>query len=142
MKKYYVTIIVGIACALIFFFIGRATVGTTAAVAVRGAGSSSTRGSFAGRAGAGGGFVAGQIVSADAQSVTVQLANGNSEVVFYSSSTQIIKPQPATVAALTSGTRVLVGGTANSDGSVTASTIQIQTGAGAPNMGVRVPTAQ
>ena len=129
MKKYALTIGVGIVCALAFFFIGRATVGTATTATTRGAFASSTRAGFAGRTGAGGGFVAGQIVSADAQSVTVQLANGNSEVVFYSSSTQIIKPQPANASALTSGTRVLVGGTTNSDGSVTASTIQIQTGA-------------
>ena len=124
MKKYYVTIIVGIACAVIFFFIGRATVGSSAPTA-QNAFASSTRGSFAGRTGSGGGFVSGQIVSADAGSVTVQLANGNSEIVFYSSSTQIVKPQPASASALTAGTRVLVGGAANSDGSVTAATIQV-----------------
>jgi hypothetical protein len=124
MKKYALTIGVGIVCAIVFFFIGRVTVGAPAAMGgAPGSFGSSTRGGLAARSG--GGFAAGQILSVDAGSLTLQLANGNSEIVFYSSSTQIIKPQPADASALTTGARVLVGGASNSDGSVTASTIQV-----------------
>lgn len=127
MKKHWVTIVVGIVCAVAFFFIGRATVGTGAA-AGRGAFASSTRtGAFAGRTGAaGGGFVSGTVVSVDNGVITVSLANGNSENVYYSSSTSIIKPQPASASSLVPGTMVMIGGTSNPDGSVTASTIQVR----------------
>ncbi len=86
---------------------------------------SSTRGGFGGR---GGGFVAGQVVSKDAQSITIQLPNGNSQVVFYSSSTMVIKPSPASVNDLAPGTNVMIGGAPNSDGSLTAQSIQIRSG--------------
>jgi hypothetical protein len=89
---------------------------------------SSTRGGFAARGGSGGGFVTGQIVSKDAQSLTIQLPNGNSEIVFYSSSTAVIKPTAASVNDLTTGTNVMIGGTQNSDGSLTAQSIQVRNG--------------
>ena len=114
--------------AIAFFFIGRATVGgSTAGV---GSYASSTRGNFAGRGagtGAGGGFVAGTVVSVDKGVIAVSLPNGNSENVYYSGSTSIIKPQPADVSSLTPGTMVMIGGMTNPDGSVTASTIQVRT---------------
>lgn len=129
MKKHYVTISVAVVCAAIFFFIGDA-VGKNSAVSgnnsVRGVFASSTRGGFVGRNG--GGFAAGQIIAIDQNSMTVQLPNGNSEIVFYSSSTQVVKLEPQTepVSSLTPGTQVMIGGTQNSDGSVTAQTIQIR----------------
>jgi hypothetical protein len=80
----------------------------------------------------GGGFVSGQIISVDTNSLTVSLANGNSQVVFYSSSTQIMKPTAVPAGTLAAGTRVMIGGTPNSDGSLTAQSIQVQTGSGFP----------
>jgi len=75
------------------------------------------------------------VTAIDANSMTVQLANGNSENVFYSNSTQVIEPQTASISVVKPGTMVMIGGTQNSDGSVTASTIQIRnassTGGGA-----------
>lgn len=128
MKKHWITVVVAVIVAVVFFFVGKA-IGQNGSNATQAGGrnvTSSTRG-FGGR-GMGGGFAAGQVVSVDGNSLTVQLPNGNSEVVFYSSSTQVIKPQPAPLSALTPGTMVLVGGSANPDGSVTAQTIQIRTG--------------
>jgi Domain of unknown function (DUF5666) len=88
---------------------------------------SSTRGTFVGRNGSTGtGIIAGQVVSKDAQSITIALPNGNSQIVFYSSSTAIEKPSPATISDITTGTEVMVGGTPNSDGSLTAQTIQVR----------------
>ncbi len=92
---------------------------------------SSTR-SGALRTGTGGGFVSGQIISVDADSMTVSLANGNSQVVFYSSSTQVMEPTIVPASTLVAGTRVMIGGTANSDGSLTAQSIQVETGTSAP----------
>ena len=79
---------------------------------------------------AAGGFVSGQIISVDSNSMTVSLANGNSQVVFYSTSTQVTKPTIVSASTLVAGTRVMIGGTANSDGSLTAQSIQVQTGSG------------
>jgi hypothetical protein len=142
MKNNYVTIVVAIACAVIFFFIGMAygKGGTTTAATAgaRGAFSSSTRGGFGGRAGAGGGFVTGQIVSVSNGTIVVQMPNGNSANVFFSSSTQVIKPQVAPVSTLTPGTMVMIGGTTNTDGSVSAQTIQIRTGTSTGAFGGRV----
>jgi hypothetical protein len=139
MKKKYLVHVIWLAVAIIAFAGGMYYGKTTASSSLAGrAGSfaSSTRGGFGGRGGNGGGFVTGQIVSKDAQSLTVRLPNGNSEIVFYSSSTSVIKPSPASVSDLTAGTNVVIGGTQNSDGSVTAQTIQVrQPGApgGGPN---------
>ena len=41
---------------------------------------------------AGGGFTTGQIAAIGSRSITLQLANGNSQVVFYSSSTPVSEP--------------------------------------------------
>jgi hypothetical protein len=132
MKKYWVHImwaIVAIIALVGGIFYGKS--GTSSATA-RGSYASSTR-SAAGRAG--GGFVSGQIISVDSNSLTVSLANGNSQVVFYSSSTQVMKPTIVPASNLAAGTRVMIGGTPNSDGSLTAQSIQVQTGNGFPGGG-------
>jgi len=134
MKKYLVHIVWAV--VVIVGFVGGMYYGKATVSSVGGRGnfaglSSSTPGSFGGRTGAGGGFVTGQVVSIDANSITIQLPNGNSQVVFYSSSTPVTKPTLASVSDLAAGTAVMIGGTQNSDGSLTAQTIQVrQTGAG------------
>ena len=137
MKKKYIVHIVWLVVAIVAFvggmYYGKATASPSLA-GRSGSFASSTRGGTGARGGAGGGFVTGSIVSKDAQSLTVQLANGNSEVVFYSTSTSVIIPSPASVSDLTPGTSVIVGGTQNSDGSVTAQTIQVRQ-PGAPGFG-------
>jgi hypothetical protein len=96
------------------------------------------QGFFAGAAGAGpggtagrlgngaGGFSNGEIVSKDATSATLKLADGGSKIVLFSSSTRIGKTTDGTMEDLTAGTNVMVNGTANQDGSITASNIQIR----------------
>lgn len=129
MKKYTVHII-WVVVALIAlgggYFWGKAGVADSrGSFAGAGALGSSTR-RFAGGA-AGGGLVAGQIASFGNDSMTIQMANGNSEVVLYSSSTPVTEPTTVSPSVLQVGTNVMVGGTANSDGSVTAEMIQVRT---------------
>ena len=133
-KLTVIWIIIAIATLVGGFFWGK-SVGASGAAATRTGGSgrfafaSST---FAGRGGYGAGtgaasaFTTGQVLSITGNSLTLQLANGNSENVFFSSSTQVIVPQPASISSVQQGATVLITGTTNSDGSVTASTIQLR----------------
>jgi hypothetical protein len=127
MKKYLVHIIwlvIAIVALGGGYFWGKATATATRA-GFTGTFSSSTRS----RAGAAsGGLVTGQIITIDSSSITLQLTNGNSQVIFYSSSTPVSEPTMVSPSTLKVGTNVMVGGTSNSDGSLTATTIQVRTG--------------
>jgi len=81
-------------------------------------------GARGGRFGAGATF--GQIVSKDDQSITVSLQSGGSRVVFLSASTTISKMSAGSAADLVVGQGVAVTGTQNSDGSVTASSVDLR----------------
>jgi len=86
---------------------------------------SSTRRTATGTA-ALGGLETGQVASIDSSSITLQLPTGSSEVVFYSSSTAVTKPTTVPVSDIAVGSTVMVGGTQNSDGSFTATSIQVR----------------
>jgi hypothetical protein len=127
MKKYLVHI-VWLVIAIVAlgggYFWGKASGAAARTAGFAGIYSSSTR-RLAGGA-AGGGLVAGTIATMDSSTITLQLANGNSEVVFYSSSTPVSEPTIVSASALKVGTTVMVAGTSNSDGSLTAQTIQVR----------------
>ncbi len=79
---------------------------------------------------AGGGFggsmvTSGTVVSSDSSSVTIALKSG-SVVAFYSTSTPITMTTSGTPNDITDGANITVIGTANSDGSVTANSIQLR----------------
>ncbi|MBI4159947.1 sigma-70 family RNA polymerase sigma factor [Candidatus Wolfebacteria bacterium] len=60
---------------------------------------------------AAGGFASGEILSKDNKSITIKMRGGGSKIIFYSDTTEVGK---------------FVNGTPNSDGSITARTIQLQ----------------
>jgi len=107
------------------FYSGKAYGGSSQTSASQGAGRAGgfTRG--AGR-GAGGGAVVGSILSEDSTSITVGIMGGGSRIVLLSGSTSIMKSVQASTSDLTTGENVIVTGTSNSDGSVTANSIQIR----------------
>jgi hypothetical protein len=88
------------------------------------------RGNFTGsvngqRNRSGAGFTSGTILSKSDKSLTVKLAAGGSEIVFLAAATEIMKSATGTIADLNVGEQVVISGTANSDGSITARTVQL-----------------
>lgn len=123
--KIVIYVVILIIIFLVGLFLGKDTA-KTSTMNNKGFSSSSMRGTAGARI-SNGGFASGKIESKDNQSITLQLPNGNSEIVFYSSSTQVIKPSQASLNDISVGTQVMIGGTQNSDGSLTAQSIQIVT---------------
>ena len=86
-------------------------------------------GGFAGRrggAGGAGGLVAGTVLSKDDQSITVKLTNGSTKTVYFSGTTTVGVAAAGTMDDVAIGKTVTATGTANSDGSVAASSIQVR----------------
>jgi len=87
----------------------------------------------------GGGMVNGEILSMDDKSVTVKDRTGGSKILFIAPSTEMMKTVTGTVADLTVGANIMAQGTPNSDGSITATSIQLRPanvpGIGAPTKG-------
>ena len=73
----------------------------------------------------GGRSVAGEILSQDEKSLTVKLPDGSSKIVLFSESTTVNKATEGTKDDLKVGEQVVVFGTENTDGSVTAQNIQL-----------------
>ncbi len=87
-------------------------------------------GRFGGRGGSG---AAGDILSVDSNSITVKLSDGSSKIVVLTGSTAINKAASASASDLTVGERVAAFGTTNSDGSITATNVQINPAARGQN---------
>ncbi len=138
MKRNYVTAIIAVVVGIAGFFIGSGSSGKNITAqdiqnmpqsqkmqllqSLRGSGI----GSFRGGTQNGGNVISGNVLSKDSQSITVKLKDGSSEIVFYSSSTAITKPVSGSSADIQTGSQIFVSGTQNSDGSITAQTIQLR----------------
>ena len=86
------------------------------------------QGQLANRTGQQGGIpVSGSIISSDNTSINVKLADGSSKIVFLSGATVVNKQTIGSRADLKTGEKVLVIGKNNSDGSITADNISLNT---------------
>jgi hypothetical protein len=69
--------------------------------------------------------VRGDILSSDDKSITVKMTDGSTRIVLLSGTTTIMQATSAAKTDLTPGKTVMVIGTQNTDGSVTAQSIQL-----------------
>lgn len=72
------------------------------------------------------GVVAGTVIASDDKSVTVQLRDGGSKIVYFSAKTQVLKSVDGAITDLVKDANVTVIGTAGTDGTITAQSIQIR----------------
>lgn len=85
---------------------------------------------FNGLRSSGANLVRGKVVGKDETGLTVKLADESSKLVFLTAETKIYKAEEGQPDDLEVGQDVLVFGRANDDGSVSASTIQLDSGLG------------
>jgi len=83
------------------------------------------------RGGMNGGVTAGEIIAKDSTSITIKMQDGSTKIVLVGESTQVTKTTAGSLGDLSNGTNVIVTGSANSDGSLTAQSVQIRP-AGSP----------
>jgi hypothetical protein len=79
-----------------------------------------------------GGFTGGEVVSVSDTSLTVELSDGGSKIILLSPTTRVFAITESSLLSVATGTEVSVTGTTNSDGSVTADTIQVRPAGGTP----------
>ncbi|HWQ60465.1 MAG TPA: DUF5666 domain-containing protein [Candidatus Fimivivens sp.] len=72
-----------------------------------------------------GDFAGGQVTAKDDSSVTIKARSGSSRIVFFSGSTAVDRSEPGSASDLAVGQQVRVSGKNNPDGSITATSIQI-----------------
>ena len=73
-----------------------------------------------------GGFANGEVLSKDGTSFTLKLRDGGSKIVLYSTSTRVSKMADGSLDDVVAGAEVMMTGTPNQDGSMTALTVQVR----------------
>ena len=132
MSKHLLLALVGIVVVGGGSFYGGMTYGKSSAVSAQTAMDAARGGRFRGMGGGngggrmGGGFLGGDVIAKDATSLTIKLRDGGSKIIFYSSSTQMHKQATGTIDEIAIGKQIMVTGDTNTDGSVTASSIQLR----------------
>lgn len=132
-KRIITIIIIAVVCLAAGYYIGKSQ-----------SPAPTTRGNFTGVNGANrtGGMktlggnsapVSGDIISKDDKSITIKLRDGGSKIAFFSTSTPITKSVSGVSSDLSQNESVMIQGTTNADGSVTAQSIQIRPRTGASN---------
>jgi hypothetical protein len=141
MSKKIVWIVVGV-IFLVGAFYGGMFYGKSQTVTTPGAYAAGARTRGVGATGGFGGATIGKIISKDATSITVQLMTGGqagtasgSKIIFLDNTTPITKQVTGTMSDLSIGTNVSVIGTANTDGSMSAQSVQIRPNV--PNNGIK-----
>ncbi len=71
------------------------------------------------------GFISGEVIDKDKQSLTIKTPDGSTKLVFFSNSTQISKTIEGSIDDIEIGKQIMVGGKQNPDRSYTAKIIQI-----------------
>lgn len=80
----------------------------------------------------GGGLINGEVIAQGDKNITVKLKDGGSKIVFYSDATEVDKLVSSNLGDVQVGAVVLVSGQTNSDGSITAQSIQLRSDAANP----------
>lgn len=93
------------------------------------------RGRFAGQ----GRPISGEIIAKDNQSITVKIQEGGSKIIFISGETLVRKTDQGSLDDLTEGTQVVIFGSENDDGSITAENIQLNPSFGLDHLGQDEP---
>jgi cytochrome c-type biogenesis protein CcmE len=126
-RNQLISIIVGaIIIAVAFFFIGHAA-GNKKPKGFAGPGMA-YQGQMGARGGMmrGGGGAMGTILSMDSTSLTLSIKDGGSKIVLLTDATPVMKTSPGSRSDLKTGESVMVTGTTNQDGSISAQSISIR----------------
>jgi len=139
MKNKTVQIVAGAVIILIISFYAGNKYGQRSALANRNVAAVSSFGQGGNRALNGAGGIrsgqmmnstpfSGQVISKESTGITIELAGGGSKIIFISSSTPIAKITNGSISDIAVDSSVTVSGSQNSDGTVTARTVQIRSG--------------